>query len=68
MEKVRLPKLNLSSDGIWYSSNQDSISYPEEGNAACLEVEDHSFCFRHRNACIVEMVQNFPPAGKDADL
>jgi SAM-dependent methyltransferase len=42
----------------------DAISYPEEGNEACFAVEDRSFWFQHRNACIVEMVRNFPPEGK----
>jgi hypothetical protein len=64
MEKVRLPNLNLCSDGVWYSSNNDAISYPEEGNEACFEVEDQSFWFRHRNDCIRELVRNFPPGGR----
>jgi SAM-dependent methyltransferase len=50
--------------GIGYSSDRERISYPEEGNEACFEVEDRSFWFRHRNACIVEMVRIFPPRGK----
>ena len=59
-----MPNLNLSSDGIWYSSNNDRISYPEEGNTACFEIEDSSFWFRHRNNCICELVAKFPPRGK----
>jgi SAM-dependent methyltransferase len=51
-------------DGIWHAAGSEAISYPEEGNKACFEVEDRSFWFRHRNSCIVEMVRNFPPEGK----
>jgi 2-polyprenyl-3-methyl-5-hydroxy-6-metoxy-1,4-benzoquinol methylase len=49
------------NDGIWHAIVQKKISYPDDGNEACFEVEDRSFWFRHRNACIVEMVRNFPP-------
>ncbi len=57
-------KLLLRNDGIYYASGSEAISYPEVGNEACFEVEDRSFWFRHRNACIMELVRNFPPAGK----
>lgn len=53
--------LRMSDSGIWYAEGQEAISYPSEGNDACFEVEDRSFWFQHRNVCIVEMVQNFPP-------
>jgi SAM-dependent methyltransferase len=55
--------LRLAEDGIYYAGQAGKISYPEEGNEACFEVEDRSFWFRHRNACIIEMVRNFPPRG-----
>jgi hypothetical protein len=51
-------------DGIYFAAESGAISYPEEGNEACFEVEDRSFWFRYRNACIAEMVRNFPPEGK----
>jgi SAM-dependent methyltransferase len=56
--------LRLSEDGIYYASESEAISYPEEGNEACFEVEDQSFWFRHRNDCIRELVRNFPPKEK----
>jgi hypothetical protein len=55
------PELRLGEDGIFYSTRSEAISYPEEGNEACFEVEDRSFWFRHRNDCIRELVRNFPP-------
>jgi SAM-dependent methyltransferase len=50
-------------DGIWYATEQEALSYPSEGNDQCFEIEDKSFWFRHRNACIVELVKKFPPRG-----
>ena len=44
--------LALDADGLWHAAQCEAISYPEEGNAACLAVEDSSFWFRHRNRCI----------------
>jgi hypothetical protein len=41
------------------------ISYSEEGNEACFQIEDQSFWFRHRNDCIRELVRNFPARGNE---
>ena len=46
-------------DGIWYSDRTEAISYHEDGNSECFEVEEKSFWFAHRNACISEAVKNF---------
>lgn len=56
--------LTQGANGIWYSSEQEAVSYPSEGNQACLAIEDASFWFRHRNECIVSMVRSYPPAGQ----
>lgn len=58
------PGMQLGEDGIFYASGSEAISYPEEGNEACFELEDQSFWFRHRNDCIRELVRNFLPRGK----
>lgn len=55
--------LRLGGDGIWYAAEKEDISYPSEGNDQCFEIEDKSFWFQHRNACIVEVVKRFPPRG-----
>jgi hypothetical protein len=36
-------------DGIWYSDAKAEISYPEKGNDDCMQIEDSSFWFAHRN-------------------
>jgi hypothetical protein len=32
-------------DGIYFSKNQITISYPERGNQDCFEIEDNNFWF-----------------------
>ncbi len=44
------------------------ISYPEGGNAACAQVEDSSFWFRHRNRIILDQLERFPPGGTLWDI
>ena len=53
--------LRLAEDGIWYSSENQDVSYPPDGNEACFAIEDGSFWFKHRNSCIASIVRNFPP-------
>ena len=53
--------LDLGEDGIWYSRNEQNISYPSGGNENCFALEDGSFWFRHRNNCIASVVKSFPP-------
>lgn len=55
-------------DGIWYSRLRSSVSYPESGNDTCFELEDSSFWFNHRNRCIVELLNRFPPNGLFFDI
>jgi SAM-dependent methyltransferase len=54
-------KTLINKDGIWYAEKNTEISYPDEGNEDCFQVEDNSFWFRHRNNCIVEVLKKFPP-------
>ena len=44
-------------DGIYYSNKLKPISYPDEGNDICYQVEDDSFWFNHRNNCIAHLVK-----------
>ncbi len=48
-------------NGIWYSKTRSQISYPDRGNELYFEIEENSFWFKHRNACILECVRNFSP-------
>lgn len=49
--------LVLGADGIWRAPSPGrTIDYPDEGNAFCFPIEDHSFWFRHRNHVILDRV------------
>lgn len=62
------PALERHEPGIWFSRGQAAVSYPAEGNARCLTVEDRSFWFKHRNRCIVNLVRHFAPDGVFLDV
>jgi len=55
-------------EGIWYSQTRSAISYPEDGNGYCLQLEDTSFWFKHRNRCILEVLRRFPPGPPFFDI
>lgn len=60
--------IELRSDGLWSARTTSGVSYPEDGNQNCFAIEDSSFWFRHRNACIVELLKRFPPEGTFFDI
>jgi SAM-dependent methyltransferase len=62
------PNLELGPDGFWSSRNVAEVFYPADGNDQCFSIEDSSFWFRHRNACILEAVKRFPPPGTLFDV
>jgi SAM-dependent methyltransferase len=53
--------LRLSQDGVWDTPERQAVSYPDDGHSHCLAIEEESFWFRHRNACIAAAVHRFPP-------
>ena len=61
-------QLALGADGVWYSRQSEPVSYLEGGNAMCFELEDSSFWFEHRNACLRALVRRLPPAGAICDI
>lgn len=61
-------KLKDSGDGLWVSQNQRVVSYPQDGNEACLNIEDNSFWFGHRNNVIISLVKAFSPRGTVFDV
>jgi SAM-dependent methyltransferase len=60
--------LEQTAEGEWHSKYLSTVSYPDWGNQACFDVEDSSFWFRHRNACILEGVSQYPPPGPFFDI
>jgi len=62
MRKINLSDYSHSlvqKEGIWHATSASEISYPEEGNSICYQIEEHSFWFKHRNNCILEAVKKF---------
>lgn len=55
-------------EGVWEPPSSRAISYPDDGNDACCQVEDGSYWFLHRNACIVELLRLYPPGGVMYDI
>jgi SAM-dependent methyltransferase len=60
--------LARNADGIYVAKELHDVSYPTGGHAECFQVEDHSFWFRHRNACIAAMVSRHPFQGTMFDV
>src|SRR5262249_54522062 len=61
-------KLQLSEEGIWISNTHREVSFPKEGHDFCLQVEEQSFWFGHRNRCLIEVLKNYPPGGMVFDI
>jgi len=53
-------------DGIWYSEHAQAVSYPEHGHGDCFSLEEGSFWFEHRNACIQTAIDAWPVPGDGA--
>ena len=60
--------IELRDDGLWHARTSSRVSYPEEGNENCFEVEEGSFWFRHRNDCLIQMFKVYPPPGTFFDI
>jgi SAM-dependent methyltransferase len=56
------------AEGLWQPRSIGHVSYPGDGNEACFQVEDRSYWFRHRNACILATVQRHSPGGPIYDV
>ncbi|MCX6253718.1 MAG: class I SAM-dependent methyltransferase [Bacteroidia bacterium] len=51
-----------------YSKTKSNVSYPENGNVLCFQIEDNSFWFKHRNNCIISVLKNYPPESEIFDI
>ena len=62
------PQLEPDERGIWFPRDRSPVSYPENGHAENIGLEEDSFWFEHRRNCIVEVVRLFPPGGVLLDV
>lgn len=53
--------LRINSNGLYVSQYHRNLSYPNEGHGLCLQIEEKSFWFRHRNKVISYLVKKFAP-------
>lgn len=60
--------LQRHPDGVWRGRGTERVSYPAAGNNACFALEDSSFWFAHRNACLLALLRRFPTAGPFFDI
>lgn len=60
--------LQRNTDGVWRGRGSEPVSYPARGNTACFALEDSSFWFAHRNACLLALLRRFPTAGPFFDI
>ncbi|HWO17761.1 MAG TPA: class I SAM-dependent methyltransferase [Kofleriaceae bacterium] len=63
-------RLELDADGIWRNrtAHDHALSFPETGHDACLRIEDDSFWFAHRSACITAALARERIAGPLLDV
>ena len=55
-------------NGIYYSKTKSSVSYPDDGNEGCMQIERDSFWFNHRNNVIVESIKKHSPSKTFFDI
>ena len=48
--------LQLNKSGLWKGKSKTEVSYPESGHSRLAELEERSFWFRHRNNCILKVI------------
>lgn len=56
-------RLTFLPENIWTARGNEDVSYPAGGNDICFGIEDNSFWYRHRNRCIAELMNSYPPGG-----
>jgi len=60
--------MQRNPDGVWRGRSTEPVSYPAAGNRTCYALEDGSFWFAHRNACLLALFQRFPTSGPFFDI
>jgi 2-polyprenyl-3-methyl-5-hydroxy-6-metoxy-1,4-benzoquinol methylase len=65
--KDYIHELNLK-ERIWHSLEIEKISYPNDGNNKCYEIEDQSFWFKNRNRIVIEVITKYSNPGPIFDV
>jgi len=66
----RVSALHPDDAGIWRPASHSSsdISFPEDGHDACFAIENDSFWYAHRNACITAALRQQSIRGPVLDI
>jgi len=56
------------ADGLWRPRHISEVSYPDEGNDGSFQIEENSYWFAHRGACIARAIHEHPPSGTVYDI
>jgi SAM-dependent methyltransferase len=69
MENLAAIGRGLRRDGnLWRAGQAADVAYPDQFRDEMFQLEDKSFWFQHRSACIVDLVRAFPPGGPILDV
>lgn len=60
--------MEQDSNGIYITKSFTQLSYPDDGNNSCNDVEEKSFWFSHRNKIIQTVINRFQIRGNFADI
>ena len=60
--------LYVGENDILFARQTSPVAYPAEGNDWCMQIEDASYWFAHRNRCILSTVNRFKPTGTLFDV
>lgn len=55
--------LNLSPEGIWVAPRSTDFMFLPNDETDWVQIQQHSFWYRHRNDCLKELFKSFPPRG-----
>jgi len=50
-------------DDIFFTAGSNPVFYPIAGNKVFNNIEENSFWYRHRNNCILKIIELFKPKG-----
>ena len=67
LEEIAL-NIKRGQSGVYYVGSDSTISYPDDGNLICMQIEEDSFWFRHRNDIIAECIKKHSTGKRFLDV
>ncbi len=63
-----IPSIYKADNNIWFSTSNEDVSYPSDGNSACFQLEDRSYWFHHRSQVILDAMKRHTSSGSVLDV